>query len=126
MVRFGDTEQVGDHEQRERARELADELARAVGDELVELTIGEPPHERLVLAQALRRDQAHEQRPMIGVHRAGRSVGSWSLNGNWSRYCVISAPMSPTRGTGNPGKGPVTELHDEKVAVSCNTAIASS
>ena len=37
-------------EHRERARELADELALAVGDELVELAIGEPPHELLVLA----------------------------------------------------------------------------
>ncbi len=46
------TEQIGDHEQRERARELADELAPPAGDELVELAIGEPPHELLVLAAA--------------------------------------------------------------------------
>ena len=50
VIGLGHAEQVGDHEQRERARELADELALAVGDELVDLAIGEPPHERLVLA----------------------------------------------------------------------------
>ena len=33
---------------------------------------------------------------------------------------------SPVRGTGNPGNGPVGELHDENVSVSLYTAIASS
>ena len=37
VIGFGHAEQIGDHEQGERARELADELARAVGDELVDL-----------------------------------------------------------------------------------------
>ena len=32
----------------------------------------------------------------------------------------------PSSGTGKPGNGPVTEVHDENVAVSLNTAIASS
>ena len=57
----------------------------------------------------------------------GSSVGSWSLNGSSSRCCSMSAlTSSPTSGTGKPGNGPVTELHDENVAVSWNTAIASS
>ena len=38
-------------------------------DELVDLAVGEPPHELLVLAQPLRRDQAHEQRAVRGVDR---------------------------------------------------------
>ena len=56
----------------------------------------------------------------------GSKVGSWSCIGSLSRCSSISAPMSPTSGTGKPGNGPVTELHDEKVSVSWNTAIASS
>ena len=69
VICFGDSEQIGDDEQRERARELADELALAVGDELVDLTIGEAPHEVLVLAQTLRRDEAHQQPAVRGVDR---------------------------------------------------------
>ena len=57
----------------------------------------------------------------------GSSVGSWSLNGSSSRCCSMSSlTSSPSSGTGNPGNGPVTELHDENVAVSWYTAIASS
>ena len=39
---------------------------------------------------------------------------------------MSSLTSSPSSGTGNPGNGPVTELHDENVAVSWYTAIASS
>ena len=61
------------------------------------------------------------------VCTGGSSVGSWSLIGSSSRWASMSAVMSsPTSGTGNPGNGPVTELHDENVAVSWRTAIASS
>ena len=57
----------------------------------------------------------------------GSIVVSWSLNGSSSRCCSISAlTSSPPSGTGNPGNGPVTELHDEKVAVSVYTDTASS
>ena len=52
VVDFGYAEQVRDHEHRERAGELADEFAAAVGDELVDLLIGEPPHEGFVLVRA--------------------------------------------------------------------------
>ena len=68
VVVLGHAEQVGDDEQGERARELADELALAVGEERVELAVGEPPHELLVLLEALRRDQPHQQRAVVGVH----------------------------------------------------------
>ncbi len=65
--------------------------------------------------------------PRCAVWVGGSNVGSWSLIGSWSRYCSMSAlTSSPSSATGNPGKGPVTELHDEKVAVSWYTAIASS
>ncbi len=47
----------------------------------------------------------------------GSNVGSWSLNGNSSRCCSISSlTSSPSSGTGKPGNGPLTELHDENVA----------
>ena len=49
MLRFGDAEEVGDDEHRERLGVRADELAGASGDQLVELPIGEAPHELLVL-----------------------------------------------------------------------------
>ena len=42
-------EQLGDDEEREGAGVLADELACAVGQELVDLAVGEAPHESLVL-----------------------------------------------------------------------------
>ena len=34
--------------------------------------------------------------------------------------------VAPSSGTGKPGNGPVTELHEEKVSVSAYTAKASS
>ena len=69
VVALRHAEQVGDGEHGERLAVPADELAVAAGDELVDLAIGEPPHEVLVLAEALRRDQAHEQRAVRGVDR---------------------------------------------------------
>ncbi len=45
------------------------ELALAPGEELVDLAIGEPPHELLVLLEALRRDQPHQQAAVRGVLR---------------------------------------------------------
>ena len=69
VVFLGNAEEVGDDEQRERLRVLADELALALAEDLVDLPVGEPPHERLVLLQALRRDEAHQQRAVRGVLR---------------------------------------------------------
>ena len=71
VIVFGHAEQVGDHEHGERLRVRADELALPVGDELVELLIGEAPHELLVVLQPLRRDQPHQDRPLLRVRRAG-------------------------------------------------------
>ena len=69
VVALRHAEQVGDDEHGERLAVAADELAVAALDELVDLAIGQPPHELLVLAQPLRRDQAHEQRAVRGVDR---------------------------------------------------------
>ena len=73
VILLGHPEQIRDHQHCERARELADELAAAIGDEFVDLAVGEPPDELLVLAEALRRDQPHQQRAMRRVH--GRVEG---------------------------------------------------
>ena len=89
MVVLGHAEQVGDDEHRERLRVPVDELALAAVEELVDLAIGEPPHELLVLVQALRRDQAHEQPAVRGVV-GGSNDGSWSLNGSSSRCCSMT------------------------------------
>ena len=60
-------EEIGDGQHRERLAVRRDELARAVGDELVELSFGQPPHELLVVPQAFRRDQAQQQAALAGV-----------------------------------------------------------
>ena len=115
----GHAEQVGDHEHGERLGVRADELAPAVGDELVELLVGEAPHELLVLLEPLRRDQPHQQRALprvlrrvhrdhVLVHRELVAVARRSM----------SLTSSPSSGTGNVANGPTTELHDENVSVS--------
>ncbi len=67
VILFGNTEQVGHDEHRERLRVRADELAPPVGDELIELAVGEAPHELLVVLEPLRSDQPHEQRAFLRV-----------------------------------------------------------
>ena len=69
MIGLGDTEQVGDDEHGERTGVVVNELTLALGEELVDLTIGEAPHELLVFLEALRRDQPHQQRSVHGVVR---------------------------------------------------------
>ncbi len=69
MVRLRYAEKVGDGEHGERLAVVADELAAAAVDELVDLAIGEPPHELLVVVQPLRRDQPHQQRAVQRVLR---------------------------------------------------------
>ncbi len=57
--------------------------------------------------------------PRCAVCTGGSNVSSWSLIGSSSRCCSMSAlTSSPSSGTGNPGNGPVGELHDENVSVS--------
>ena len=70
------------------------------------------------------------RRPRWSVWVGGSKVGSWSLIGSESRCSAMRSEMSPSayssRGTGNPGNGPVTAVQDENVAVSLSTAVASS
>ncbi len=57
--------------------------------------------------------------PRCALCLGGSITVSWSLKGNSSRCCSMSSlTSSPTSGTGKPGKGPVTALHDEKVVAS--------
>ena len=61
------------------------------------------------------------------VCTGGSSTGSWSLNGISCRCSSISAvTSSPSSGTGKPGNGPVTEMHEENVRASWKTSTASS
>ncbi len=48
MILFGNAEEVGNHQQRERFCVFSQELAVAQRDELVELAVGEFPHEVFV------------------------------------------------------------------------------
>ena len=57
--------------------------------------------------------------PRWALCLGGSKVVIWSLKGNSSRCCSMSSlTSSPSSGTGKPGNGPVTELHEENVAVS--------
>jgi hypothetical protein len=67
VIRLRNSEQVGDHQHGERVGEPADELAASAPVELVDLAVGEAPHELLVLAEALGRDQPHQEGAVIGV-----------------------------------------------------------
>ena len=67
VVLFRHPEQIGDHQHRERLGVGGDELATAVTEELVELFIGQPPDERLVVLQPLRGDESHQQPSLTGV-----------------------------------------------------------
>ena len=69
VVGFRDSEQIGDDEHREGVAEVGDEFTAISGERLVVLTIGEAPHELLVLLEAFRRDHLRQQRPVIGVYR---------------------------------------------------------
>ena len=77
VVGLGDALQVGDHPQRVRRGVVADELAPAVRDEVVEQAVGEPLHELLVLPQPPGREQAHHQPAVGGVpgRVEGRAAG---------------------------------------------------
>ena len=69
VIRLGDAFQVGDHQQRERRRVVADELAPTLLDQLAQLPIGEALHELLVGSQPPGCQQAHHQRSVGGVSR---------------------------------------------------------
>src|SRR5262249_523633 len=55
MVFWWDSQQIGDHEAGKWSRVLMQELTRSAGYELVELCIGEPPHEVFVFLEPLGR-----------------------------------------------------------------------
>jgi hypothetical protein len=61
VVLLGHTEEVSDHQQRERPAVSGQELALPVGDELVDVAVGEPPHEVLVLLEPLGGQQPAQQ-----------------------------------------------------------------
>ena len=77
MVFFRDTEQVGDHQRRERLGVLADEFTFAVTEKLLKLAVGEAPHELLVLLQPTRCEQPAQDRARPGV--VGRVHGDHVL-----------------------------------------------
>ncbi len=53
------------------------------------------------------------------VWSGGSMVTMCSFSGSWSRLAsMISLTSSPSNGTGKTAKGPITELHDEKVSTS--------
>ena len=119
MVLFRHAEQVGDHEHGERLRVRVDELAAAVGDELVELLIGEAPHEVLVVLEPLRRDEPHQERAFLRVrgrvHRdhvlVHRQLVAVAVDDGAD---VVALERQP----GTSANGPITELHDENVSTS--------
>ncbi len=62
--------------------EVPDELTLTTLDELVDLAVGMAPHEVLVLAETLRRDQAHQQPPVslvLGRVHGGQLVAEGKL-----------------------------------------------
>ena len=62
---------------------------------------------------------SRRRRERWSVCLGGSSVGSWSLMGSSSRCSSMSAlTSSPSSGTGKPGNGPVTAVHDDQVSVS--------
>ena len=69
MILLGHPEKVGNDQKRERPRVRRQELTLAVGDELVDVAVGQPPHEVLVLLQPLGRQQSGKNRPCVGVLR---------------------------------------------------------
>ena len=69
VVRLRDTEQVGDDEHGERVGVPRHELGPVAAHELVDLAVGQPPHEVLVLLEPLRGELAHEQVPVVVVLR---------------------------------------------------------
>ncbi len=66
-VLLGHAEQIGDDEQGEGVGELADALALRTGQEGVQHPVGDLPDGRLVLLEALRCDQPHQQPAVRGV-----------------------------------------------------------
>ena len=69
MVGFGDALEVGDDREREGLGVGPDDLERPLIGEGVDESVGELPHEVLVLLEALRRDEPHQEVTMRRVVR---------------------------------------------------------
>ena len=69
VVGLGHALQVGDDREREGLGVRADHLERALLEEPIDEAVGELPHEVLVLLEALRRDEPHQQVPVCRVVR---------------------------------------------------------
>ena len=113
VVLLGHAEQIGHHQQRERPGVGRQELTLAVGDELVDVAVGQPPHEVLVLLQPLGRQQpASSDRASVWY---GGSIVTMCSNIGISVRCSSScAQMSSPSGTNGIGvNGPVTATQDE-------------
>ena len=65
VVLLGHSEEIGDHQQGVRAGVLTDKLALAPGMEAVDLVVGQPSQRLLVLLEAFRCDQPHQE-PALG------------------------------------------------------------
>jgi len=65
---------VSDDQHRVPARELADEIALALVNELVDGAPGEFPHVPLALLEPLRRDEAHQEPPAGRVPGRGKAA----------------------------------------------------
>ena len=69
MVLLGHAEQIGDDQGGEWLGIFGDEFALAGAEELIELAIGEAPHELLVVLQSARCQQPTQHRSGLGVVR---------------------------------------------------------
>ena len=81
---------------------LAEELAPAVCEELVELSVGKTPDVFLVLLEAAGRQQAAEQRPCFLVPGGSITTMCSKIGNSW-RCASISSLMSSPSGVN--GKG---------------------
>ena len=68
VVLGGHAEEVGDGEDRVALAEVPDELALALGEDLVEEPVAGVLEELLVLLEPLGRDETHQDRAVVGVH----------------------------------------------------------
>ena len=126
VVGLGHPEEVGDDVQGERPGEVLDELALAPA---TNWSIWRSARRHMKSSFSLRRFGVISRisMPRWSLCFGGSIVVIWSLNGSSSRWASMSSlTSSPSRGTGKPGNGPVTALHDEKVAVSAYTETASA
>ena len=101
VVGLGDAFEVGDHQQRERRRVGADELAAAGATSSSSWRSASRS-----MNSSFARSRPGVSRRIISarcaVCRGGSNDGSWSLNGSRSRWrSMMSVTSSPSKGSGN-------------------------